>query len=209
MDTRFCTAHCIGIAVSDIVLFLMCITQKSKLQKCRNYVYYSASLDRELRESDIMLDLGILAGVLIMHSFILSCRIYKSGILSTVAAPEFFGGGASRGEMHFWGAKIQKFGGNGWFGHFFWFGGKWGQCLWWGKMPPSPPLYMCCRCLRRPPIPPCIMTSSAMGLKLQYTGSQAKLLFHQSHILGTVTGQWWCSHCWQLLAAGWLHSWSV
>ena len=24
----------------------------------------------------------------------------------------------------------------------------------------------------------------------------------------TVTGQWWCSHSWQLPAARWLHSWS-
>ena len=35
-----------------------------------------------------------------------------------------------------------------------------------------------------------------------------KLLFHQSptkHSDYTVTGQWRCSHCWQLLAAWWLH----
>ena len=40
----------------------------------------------------------------------------------------------------------------------------------------------------------------------------AKLLFHQSptrHSDYTVTGQWRCSHCWQLLAARWLHRWSI
>ena len=128
LDTRFCTAHCIGIAVSDIVLFLMCITQKSKLQKCHNYVYYSASLDRELRESDIMLDLGILAGVLIMHSFILSCRIYKSGISSTVAAPEVFLGGI-KGRNAFLRCKNSKIWGK-------WL--IWAFFLIWGKMGAEP-----------------------------------------------------------------------
>ena len=36
----------------------------------------------------------------------------------------------------------------------------------------------------------------------------AKILFHQSstwHSDYTVTGQWWFSHRWQLLAAQWLH----
>ena len=39
----------------------------------------------------------------------------------------------------------------------------------------------------------------------------AKLLFHQSPTLHsdyTVTGQWWCSHHWQLPAARWQHRWS-
>ena len=39
--------------------------------------------------------------------------------------------------------------------------------------------------------------------------TQQHCYYSISHLLGTVTTQWRCSHCWQLQAARWLHSWST